>query len=368
MYFDVWHAASAFAFLAVKGCMGTEGGKNGLQGIEVSFRSGQWFPAGKVERPFVKYPNPKVSPGEVWHFSPDNTKPEVSIIIPTLDADRGGYFPKLLGQIDSQNFSRFEIIVVRGDPRQGRAINIGAAVAKGKYLVTLDDDTSLPDPETFDKLVAVMEVYPEIGMAGGNNVIPADASQFVRRVMREIPRRSWEPVHKITDSDLAEHPCLIMRTEEFQAVGGENELSPRGLDPYLREELRKLEKRVVVIPGVVYHHLPPSNLWELLRQFYRNGQQAAYTNRNYPKWVIETPAEHGSFRAHIALPLRLLRFPMHLLYACISGKFIWFLSEAAYALGFASDILSPRNPKNSQVETYRRVLKSKRIEKFGTFD
>ena len=323
-----------------------------MQGIEVSFRSGRWLPTARVERPFVKYTNPKVSPGEFWHYSPDNTQPEVSTIIPTLDADRGGYFPKLLGQIDSQNFSRFEIIVVRGDPRQGRAINIGAAVARGKYLMTLDDDTSLPDPETFDKLVAVMEAYPEIGMAGGNNVIPADASRFVRRVMLELPRRSWDPVHEITDSDLAEHPCLIMRTEEFKAVGGENELIPRGLDPYLREEFRKLGKRIVVVPGVVYHHLPPCNLWELLRQFYRNGQQAAYTNRNYPEWVIETPAEHGSFRAHIPLPLRLLRFPIRLLYACISGKFVWFLCEAAYALGFAFDMLFQRNPKDNQVATY----------------
>jgi GT2 family glycosyltransferase len=224
---------------------------------------------------------------------------------------------------------------VRGDSRQGRAINIGAALAQGIYLLTLDDDTSLPDPETFSKLVAVMEAHPEIGIAGGNNVIPPDASPFVRRVMQQIPRRSWEPVSKITDSDLAEHPCLIMRTEEFKAVGGENELIPRGLDPYLREEFRKLDKRVVVAPGIIYHHLPPDNLDKLLRQFSRNGRQAAFVNRNYPQWVIETPIVHGSFRAEMPLPLRLLRFPIRLLYALTTGKPIWFLCEVAYALGFS---------------------------------
>jgi len=305
-----------------------------LQDIEISFQSDKWLAADRVKRPFVKYANPMVSPGKLWHYSPDNIQPEISIIIPTFDAYRGGYFPKLLGQISRQNFTQFEVVIVRGDPRQGRAINIGAALAKGKYLLTLDDDTSLPDPETFSKLVAVMEKHPETGMAGGNNVIPEDASPFVKRVMKQIPRRSWKPVQEITDSDLAEHPCLIMRSEEFKKVGGENELIPRGLDPYLREEFRKLGKRVVVVPGVIYHHLPPDNLDKLLRQFFRNGRHAAYANRNFPQWVIETPSKHGSFKAHRSFLLRLLRFPIHLLKVLITGKPIWFLCEVAYASGF----------------------------------
>ena len=295
-----------------------------------------WQSAVNVERPFVSYPNTHNSPGLIWHEKyKSSDAPVISIIIPTFDAFRDGYFPKLLDQISNQNFSQFEIIVVRSDPRQGRAINIGAALAKGKYLLTLDDDTALPDPETFSKLVAVMEKHSEIGMAGGNNVIPEDASPFVRRVMKQIPRRSWKPVQEIVDSDLAEHPCLIMRTEEFKKVGGENELIPRGLDPYLREEFRKLGRRVVVIPGVIYHHLPPDNLDKLLRQFYRNGRQAAYTNRNFPQWVIETPPNHGSFRNRLPLCMRIFRFPLRLLQALITIKPIWFLCEVAYAIGFA---------------------------------
>ena len=136
-----------------------------------------------------------------------------------------------------KNLKNYEVIVVRGDPRQGRAINVAAVIAQGRYLLTLDDDTSLPDSMTFGKLVAVMEKHPEIGIAGGNNVIPTDASPFVRRVMQELPRRSWDPVQEIIDSDLAEHPCMIMGAEDFRFIGGENELIPRGLDPYLRQEI-----------------------------------------------------------------------------------------------------------------------------------
>jgi glycosyltransferase involved in cell wall biosynthesis len=302
--------------------------------IETHLQSGQWLPAAKIERPFVKYTNSTASPGAVWNRRPDSIQIVLSVIIPTIDAYRDGYFLKLLTQISYQGMKDFEIIVVRGDPRQGRAINSAAALARGKYILTLDDDTSLPDPMTFGKLVAVMEKHPEIGIAGGNNIIPADAKLFVRRVMQELPRRSWDPVEKIIDSDLAEHPCMIMRTEEFKLIGGENELIPRGLDPYLRQEFRKFSKRVVLVPKVIYHHLPPANFNKLLRQFYRNGRQAAFTNRNYPQWVIETPPGHGQFKNNQSLTYRLLRFPARLLYALITGKPIWFLTETFYAIGF----------------------------------
>lgn len=305
--------------------------------LKTRFQEGSWQPAAGVVRPFVRHANPEDSPGVIWHYSPDDSQKILSVVIPTADAYRNGYLPKLLAQIGRQDFSDFELIMVRGDPRQGRAINTGAAFAQGRYLLTLDDDTSLPDPETFSKLVAIMDEQPGIGIAGGNNVIPTDASSFVRRAMQQIPRRSWEPVQAITDSDLAEHPCMIMRAEEFRLVGGENELIPRGLDPYLREEFRRLGRRIVVVPGVIYHHLPPDNLYKLLRQFYRNGRQAAYTNRKYPQWVIETPTRHGSFRTRLPLALRFARFPIRLFHALITGKPVWFLCEIAYAVGFASD-------------------------------
>ena len=231
-----------------------------MEDLEAPFGSVSWRPAGRIARPFVRYPNAKPSPGTVWQDSPPSGEVTLSVVIPTSDAHRGGYFRNLLVRIGRQDFRDFEVIVVRGDPRQGRAINVGAELARGKYLLTLDDDTALPDPGTFSKLVGIMESYPDIGMAGGNNVVPGEAPALVRWAMRQIPRRSWEPVREITDSDLAEHPCVMMRTAEFKAVGGENELVPRGLDPYLRQAFREAGRRVVVVPNVIYHHLPQT-LW-----------------------------------------------------------------------------------------------------------
>jgi GT2 family glycosyltransferase len=162
-----------------------------LFNIEAHFRSGQWLSATKIERSFVKFAHLKTSPGKVWWYELGSSDVILSVLIPTIDGNRDGYFLKLLDQIGCQDFENFEVIVVRGDPRQGRAINIAADLARGEYILTLDDDTSLPDPMTFCKLVKVMTSHPEIGIAGGNNVAPADAKLFVRRVMQELPRRSW---------------------------------------------------------------------------------------------------------------------------------------------------------------------------------
>jgi len=317
-------------------------GGSAAPSLETRFRSAAWRPAAEIDRPFVRHLNRQPSPGAVWQDSPPGGRLTLSVVIPTSDAYRGGSFPKLLVQIGCQDFRDFELIAVRGDPRQGRAINIGAALARGEYLLTIDDDISLPDPETFRKLVAVMQSHPDIGMAGGNNLIPADASPFQRRLMREIPRWSSEPVSEITESDRAEHGCLIMRAAVFKAVGGENELIPRGLDPYLREAFREAGKRVVVVPGVIYHHLPPDSLRTLLRQFLRNGRQAAFANRHYPQWVIETPSSHGPFRPRVPFPMRALRFPLRLASALLTGRPIWFLCELTYALGFAQEWVLPR--------------------------
>jgi glycosyltransferase involved in cell wall biosynthesis len=309
-------------------------------GFEGNIQSDRWEPVTSINRSFVKHIDSGNSPGKIWRQEPADSNITLSVIIPTIDAHRDGYLPKLLIQISRQSFAEYQIVVVKGDPSQGRAINTAAALSKGKYILTLDDDTSLPDPMTFNKLVAIMESHPDIGIAGGNNIVPSDAKLFVRRVMHELPRRSWEPVQEIVDSDLAEHPCMIMRTEEFKLVGGENELIPRGLDPYLRQEFRKIHKRVVVVPKVIYHHLPPDSFGKLLVQFYRNGRQAAYAQRNFPQWMIETPQKHGHFKEKRTFLFRIARFPLRLLQALVTGKPIWFICEVFYALGFASECIS----------------------------
>ncbi len=294
------------------------------------------------ERSFVRHRAETAGPLSFARMSPHpDRSANVSIVIPTLDADRGGYLPRLLQQLEQQTYKEWELLLVLGDRRQGRAINAAAALAKGSLLLTLDDDTELGCPDSIGRLVAAIDSDRTIGLAGGINGIPKDAAAFVKRVMHEVPRRSTPAITQITDSDLAEHPLLLINKEVFFQVGGENEMIPRGLDPYLREAFRKAGYRVVVVPGAEYSHLPPSNFTLLMKQFYRNGKAAAFVNRHYPQWAIETPSMHGPFRLHVAFPSRVVRFLFRQGYALLTGKLIWFLCEVVYAMGFLHEWLFP---------------------------
>ena len=269
--------------------------------------------------------------------------PELSITVPTLKGSRRGVFQSLLEQIKKQSLQNYELIIVEGDPRQGRAINTGAALARADLVLTLDDDTVLGHERVFETLIRTMKSYPDIGLAGTSNLVPEDAPWLVRTLMKQVPRRSSERVHEITDSDMAEHPCLVIRKSVFFEIGGENELIPRGLDPYLRAEVRKAGYRVVVVPDTWIHHLPPNSLPVVIRQFFRNGSQAAFCKKLYPQWVIETPDQHvGEFKERIPFSKRLVRYAGRILLAVARLRLIYLLVLFVYALGYIFGFMTTR--------------------------
>jgi hypothetical protein len=289
------------------------------------------------DRPFVAQRNDQGVPANVKFSYPvrPGHQPLVSIIIPTSDGSREGYLPVLLEQLSRQTFQDFEVIIIEGDKRQGRAINCGADLARGEILVTFDDDSRLADNRTLQLLVNALDSDPKIGAVGGANLVLDSAPWLVKRVMLEIPRRSSPPVDQIVDSDMAEHPCLAMRKSAFKEAGGENELIPRGLDPYLRQQFREKGYRVVVAPGVLYHHLPPSDLSTLVRQFFRNGAQSRYCSIHYPQWVFDTLDEHGDDRSPMtSLPGRIVRFGKDLLKHALQGHAVYVACHVSYALGW----------------------------------
>jgi cellulose synthase/poly-beta-1,6-N-acetylglucosamine synthase-like glycosyltransferase len=267
--------------------------------------------------------------------------PRVSIVVPTADGVRYGYLPALLEQLKQQSLQDFEVLVAQGDSRQGRAINVAAAVAQGTFLLTFDDDTRLGTPHLIERLVAAVEADPHIGMAGCANLVPPDASWLVRHIMLEVPRRSSPLVSAITDSDMAEHPCLVMRRELFYQVGGEHEIVPRGLDPYLRREFRAAGYRVVVVPDVWIHHLPPPTPGKVLRQFFRNGSMSALVSRQFPDLALDNALRHGeaSIRSRPGW-FRTVRHGCRMAAALITFRWVYLTTSLAYGLGVVSDSLT----------------------------
>lgn len=264
-----------------------------------------------------------------------NYNPAVSIVIPSVDGYRGGLLPKLLESFKKQSFQDFEVIVMKGYKRQGKAINEGVKKAKGEIVIILDDDIVLGTKDVFKNLVNALKNDSHIGMAGVSNLIPSWAPRIVRRAMKELPRRHSELVNKVTESDLAEHPCCAIPKKVFLEVGGESELIPRGLDPYLRNKIRKAGYKIVVIPKTWIHHLLPASFKKILWQYFRNGKDAAYANKFYPELVFEVAQNHQlQFKAQRPFVWRILRFPVSLIWSVLTLRWIYFSVRIAYALGF----------------------------------
>lgn len=292
--------------------------------------------AAEKRREFVRYRSDGPLPRMRVISEHGESRPLVTVVIPTTDGSRGGNLTRLLDQLGQQTFTEFEVVVVEGDRRQGRAINTAAAIARGDILITMDDDSRLGHSDLLARIVAAFAADPTIGIAGVSNVVPPDAPWVVRRAMRELPRRSSPIVEAVTDSDMAEHPCLGIRKGVFYRVGGEHEWIPRGLDPYLRREVRKIGYRVVVVPRAWIHHMLPATVRGIVRQYFRNGVGAAYVAKFYPDFVIDQTLDHRaappSADARLA---RGVRYVGRLAGAACAMRWIYLATLVSYATGYA---------------------------------
>lgn len=270
--------------------------------------------------------------------------PRASIVIPTLDGARRGLLARLLEDLERQSLGRFEVLLVIGDRRQGRAINRGAAAARGDILVTMDDDTMLIGTSVLASLVRVLDDCPDVGMVGASTVLPPDAGWFQRVASRQIPRRLFPVVDCIVDSDMVQHPCLAMRRAQFLALGGEDEELKRGLDPLLRYKVRAAGLRVVIAPGCAIAHPLPEDFWAVARMYFRNGRGSAFAQRHYPERIYNLTDGHceNRFRERVPFFLRVARYPVRLARSLVTLRWIRLSVEVAYLLGYLREWCRPR--------------------------
>lgn len=165
------------------------------------------------------------------------TKPFVSIVIPTYN--RWDKLEKTLSELRKINYPEFELIVVDNNSRQklekpirdafsgvryfrlsknigAAARNIGVKMAKGRYILMLDDD-SYPEPEALDRMVEIFDSKPEIGVisfkvflsdgsiesTGCHNVFLGCAAAFRREVFDVAGLYPEEYLYYVEEYDLS---------------------------------------------------------------------------------------------------------------------------------------------------------------------
>jgi glycosyltransferase involved in cell wall biosynthesis len=272
--------------------------------------------------------------------------PRISIIIPTRDGERRGLLGRLLDDLAQQSLPAFEVLLIIGDRRQGRAINRGVALARSDTIATMDDDTVVGPRDLLARLLEVLESDARIGIVGASTVVPEGSSPFQHAACRQIPRRAFPVQDEIVDSDMVQHPCLAMRRERFLAIGGEDEELIRGLDPLLRHKVRERGWRVVIAPRCWVGHPLPEGLGSVMRMYFRNGRGSAFAVRHFPERVLELDAGHRGdrFRAKRSLLARSLRHPLRWLGAAGRGHWIAAAAQLAYIAGYLREWIAGGEP------------------------
>lgn len=279
-----------------------------------------------------------------------DSPPRVSVIIPTRDGYRDGFVPRLLESIAEQTYTDYEVELVKGVTPQGKAINQGVAATRGEIILILDDDSRVADPTVFQRLVDALDSDPTIGFAGASIVVPPEASRFQQRASRQFPRFNTPVVEEITDSDLACHGCVAMPRKIFEEIGRERDDIIRGLDPDLRVRMRAAGYRVVLVPGARIYHPLPEGWRRLTRIFFRNGYGSAYSQRFQPDSVYETHEKlhEGDFTARTTLAYRVIRFPLRLIRALVTGQFMRLAAYTSYGFGYLWGFLTAKEARLGQ--------------------
>lgn len=277
--------------------------------------------------------------------APTSARPLVSVIVPTLDGDRSGNLARLRGDLARQTLTDLEVIVVEGVRPNGRARNVGAARARGRYLVFVDDDVRLGHTAVLANLVEALERDPGLGLVGPSQLVPPDATRFQRAVARQLPRTCFPVVAEPVETDMVTHMCLAIAGDLWHELGGEHDDLVRGTDPDLRDRVREAGRRVAVLPDTWAYHPPPTSLGALLRSAWRGGRGAAWVRRHHPELKLDVPDGPFAGRAPVrGRSYRAARFGARLLAALVRGRILLVAADVAYAAGYASFLLARREP------------------------
>ncbi len=191
------------------------------------------------------------------------------------------------------------------------AVNQGAALAEGKYLILLNNDTS-PQSGWLDRLVALAESDSAVGAVGAKLVYPNGALQEAGALIFS-DGTGWnfgkgdDPLlpryNAICEVDYCSGACLLVRHDLFKKLGG---LDVRYAPAYYEDTdlcfgLRKLGAKVLYNPeAVVIHHESVTAGKDYANGFRR--YQEVNRQKFVEKWKMELAAQEGPPQDSSSIP------------------------------------------------------------------
>ena len=232
----------------------------------------------------------------------DEERPSVSIIIVNFNGKE--FLRRCLTSLLTTNYPNFEIIIVDNASTDGsveliekffgsysyirvvknsenlghaEGCNVGAKVAKGKYLVFLDSDTEIKAggcinensecsyiPENWLlELVKAMEGNGSIGIAQAKIVLAKDSRLLDYTCMAIDALGTWHATYGLKEDDFKENfeilaassGCCIVRKKVFEEVGGfDSDYFIYDDDTDFSLRTRLLGYKVVLVPSAVMVH------------------------------------------------------------------------------------------------------------------
>lgn len=265
--------------------------------------------------------------------------PEISIIIPTMRL--AAALEPLLGDIKRQTKQSLEVILAYRFSPSGKARNAGAAAAKGKCLIFMDDDIRLGDDKVVENLCKALQSDQQIGLTGASTLLPPEANRFQKMVGKQVPRMVYPVQEELTDSDMVTTQCWAQRRDCFEDAGPFSELIERGVDPEYRHRVRSRGYRVVIAPQTWTYHPPPKNLSSFIRQTYRNGRASARAQKLHPELVVPVP-DAGTIKRERdrSLTMRILRSLWKVFQGVMTLRWLQVCERMVYAWGYLRGKLS----------------------------
>lgn len=174
-------------------------------------------------------------------FFPDGATPAISVVLPVRDGER--FLAAALDSVLSQKGVELELVVIDDGSRDGtpamlaacaardarvrvvagegrglaRALNLGLAAARGRYVARMDaDDIALPG--RLEAQLSYLERHPEIGVLGTQAWRIDETGRRIGRA--RVPVGAARVAADLDVSAVLIHPTVMMRRELPARVGG----------------------------------------------------------------------------------------------------------------------------------------------------